>query len=276
MPYRRQGQPERLSTTVKDIGGNLADPGDISLILRDPLRVKTTIDYNPGPIVRDGLGLFHYDLAGLTLLGGYAYVWKTTGANAGTTSRRDFTLVDDFTPLLLTFDEAKSQINVTGVPDADLERFVDSACTEVENGVGQPVVPQVVTRLASVLPDGRLLLPHHYIVPGSITAATQNGVAISTASWELSDTMVGSGTGGVITGAVAPWGTIKVTYTPGFDPMEEPLREAAGLYVQAAMETQRGPASVPLAEDIPGSAASYTLILRARDKVAPYRVQGVA
>lgn len=276
MPYRRQGQPERLSTTVKDIAGNLADPGDISLILRDPARVKTTIDYSPGPIVRDSIGQFHYDLSGLTLLGDYASIWKTTGANAGVPEvRRDFTLVDDFTPLLFTMSEAKSQINVTGIPDADLERFVDSACTEVELGVGQPVVPRVVTRQAAVLGDGRLMLPHRYIVTGSITAATQNGTAVNVAAWEASDTDVGAGTGGVISGAVAPWGIIKVTYTVGFDPIPSPLKDAAGFRVQYKMETQRGPAGLPLAE-IEGGGSSFTLVLDAQRIEAKYSLPAVA
>ena len=178
--------------------------------------------------------------------------------------------MDEFTPVLLTTAEAKSQINVTGTPDADLERYIDSATVEVERNVGQPVVPRVVTRQAAVLPDGRLLLPDAYVVAESITAATQNGVTVNVAAWELSET------GGIVSGVTAPWGTILVTYQPGFDPIPEPLRDAAALRVQHKMETQRGAAELPLSEAVEGGGASFALILRARDLEALYKVPAVA
>jgi hypothetical protein len=277
LPYRRAGQPERLSTTVRDIAGVLADPGDIMLRLRDPARLVTTVDYNPGPIVRDGVGQFHYDLSGLSTLGSYSYVWKTTGANQGQTPNpKSFTLVDEFTPILLTMDEAKSQLQITGTPDSDLERYIDSASDEVEMSVGQPVIPRIVTREAAVMSDGRLLLPHMYIVPGSITAATQNGTVVNVAAWQASDTAAGPGTGGTISGVTAPWGTVLVTYQPGFDPIPEPLREAAALRAQHKMETQRGAAELPLSDVIEGGGSTFALLLRARDLEARYRIPAVA
>ena len=60
-------------------------------------------------------------------------------------------------------------------------------------------MPRVVTRQAAVLGDGRLLLPHRWVVPGSITAATQNGVTVNTAAWQLAED------GGIISGQRGPY-----------------------------------------------------------------------
>jgi hypothetical protein len=268
MPYRRLGSTDRLSVAVKDAAGAPADPGDISLKIRDPLGVATTQDYNPGPVARDGVGLFHYDVGGLTTLGTYAYYWKTTGAAQGVSPNlRYFTLVDEWTPLLLTIEEARSQLNVT-VGDADLERYVDSAGEAVESRVG-PVVPRTVPDVPAesappAVPGGRgrLILPHQHVV--SVTSATQDGVAVPTTGWTVD--------GGIVTLPAGQYlsGVVRVVLVAGFDPIPVSLAEAAALRVQHSYETQRGPAELPLSEAAEGGGSAFLLILRAKEKEAPY------
>lgn len=267
MPYRRLGSTDRLSVAVKDVVGVPADPGDISLKIRDPLGAATTQDYNPGPVVRDGVGLFHYDVAGLTALGTYAYYWKTTGAAQGVSPNlRYFQLVDEWTPLLLTIEEARSQLNVT-VGDADLERYVDSATEAVESRVG-PVVPRTVpvpakvSSSAGLAGGGVLVLPHQHVV--SITSATQNGVAVSVAGWTVEHGIVTLPAGQYLSGVVS------VMLVAGFDPIPVSLQEAAALRVQHSYETQRGPAELPLAEAAEGGGSAFLLLLRAKEKEDPY------
>lgn len=265
MPYRRLGFSDRLSTTVKDVSGVLADPGALTLKVRDPAGAVVPHNWPSGDLVRDGLGLFHYDLAGLTTLGRYTYKWSSTGANTGVSQNlRFFDLVDEWTPLLLTIEDARSQLNVS-VGDADLERYVDSAVEQVENRVG-PVVPRTVTSTAKLArgPGGErlLILPHQHIV--SVTSATQDGAAVSVAGWTVEHGIVTLPTGTYLTG------TVKVTYVAGFDPIPESLREAAALRAQHSYETQRGPAELPLAEAAEGGGSTFLLLLRAKDKEEPY------
>lgn len=271
MPYRRLGSSDRLSTSVKDVNGNLADPGDIFLDILDPTNVETTYDYNPGPIVRDGTGLFHYDVANLTALGNYAWLYRTTGNVQGIADPRYFTLVGKWTPILLTLAEAKSQVNAS-MPDADLELYVDSATETVEALYG-PVIPRTVTKTAAILSDGRLMLPTR-IVPGTITAATQNGVSVSITGWISEDTKVNIGF--ITTGTTRLYGTVTVTYTAGFNPIPTPLKESSALRVQHSYETQRGPAELPLAEEVTGGPSTFTLLLRARELERPYALSAVA
>lgn len=271
MPYRRLGSSDRLSTTVRDSAGALVDPGDIVLKLRDPAKVVSTLDYNPGPIVRDGLGQFHYDVANLTTLGPYGWFWKTTGTGQGVAeSIRYFTLVDEWTPVLLSLSEAKSFTN-TSAPDPDIELYVDSVTEWLEKQLG-PIVPvKVATKAAVVAECGDLYMPT-MVVPGSVTAATANGSALDVTGWAVDDQdlrLIRTGTATWRT--TAYWQRVMVTYTPGCDPIPTPLKESAGLLIQSSYDNQRGPAGLPLADaQDAGFGSSYPLALQARDKWKPY------
>lgn len=272
MPYRRIGFSDRLSTAVKDVAGNLADPGTLVLKIKDPANVVTTHNWT-GDITRDAQGQFHYDLASLTTLGRYSYKWNSTGANTGVSPNLTyFTLVDEWTPLLLTLEGARSQVN-QNVTDADLELYVDSAVEEMEKELG-PIIPAVKTREATVFSGGKLLLPHSWLVSGSITAATQNGVAVSTTGWTF-NAEDGSGIVTIPSPAFI-YGTVTVTYTAGFDPIPSPLREAAAELAQSSYETQRGPGEGPFAEQVEGGGSAFLLRRRAEDKMRYYRRVAVA
>jgi hypothetical protein len=276
MPYRRLGFSDRLSTTVRDVAGALADPGAFILKIKDPTGTVTPHNW-AGDITRDGLGLFHFDLAGLTTLGPYQYKWNATGANTGVSPNpRYFTLVDEWTPILLTLEEAKSQLNAAA-PDADLELYIDSATEAMERRIG-PIVPQVVTKRVLISPDdGHLLAPTH-IVSDSVTAATQNGSAVSVTGWTTGEW------GRITPGTQRLYGDVIVTYKAGFDPIPTPLKEAAALRGQHSYATQRG-GRAGVARIIGGASedigagpdgSDFLLMIRAREKEDPYVFPAVA
>jgi hypothetical protein len=61
-----------------DINGNAADPSTVSLFVIAPDGTSVTYQYNPGPIVRDGVGMYHYDLT-LNQKDKWLYEWIGTG-----------------------------------------------------------------------------------------------------------------------------------------------------------------------------------------------------
>jgi hypothetical protein len=265
------GQPVRLSTTVKDTAGVLTDPGDISVQVKDPpTGATTTYDYNPGPIVRDGVGAFHLDLSGLTA-GLYPGAWVTTGTAAGIKSFL-INVVDPFLPSHLDFTDVRARLNISGLSDAEIEDMMASAVQEQEQRVG-PVAPRVVTGLVVYPSSGVLLLPAPVVSLTSLTPA--GGTALSLGSLDLS---------GLSSGIVRPgtlsafWATsYTVSFVAGRNPVPQDLVEAALLRVQHSYETQRGGADTAFTDQIEGGVgAAFALMLRAKDKEAPYVLPAVA
>lgn len=70
------GDIARLTLTVADDSGNLSDPSTVALTIQSP---TGTMQASP---VRDGVGLYHYDLP-LDVPGSYLYRWETSGGVAG-------------------------------------------------------------------------------------------------------------------------------------------------------------------------------------------------
>lgn len=75
------GDMARLGLDVSDVSGALADPSSISLRVRSPVGVVTTLT---GELVKDAVGKYHFDLA-LDENGYYQYQWVCTGQNRGVT-----------------------------------------------------------------------------------------------------------------------------------------------------------------------------------------------
>lgn len=69
------GDKARLSIVFTDSTGAAFDPPDVSLKYALPNAAATTQDYNPGNIVRDGVGLYHYDLDTTGMSGVLTYEW---------------------------------------------------------------------------------------------------------------------------------------------------------------------------------------------------------
>lgn len=75
-----RGDVLRLTVRFTDADGNPADPSTITLYHKTPGGVLTTRVYGiDGAVARDGVGVYHYDLA-LSICGGWPVRWEGTGA----------------------------------------------------------------------------------------------------------------------------------------------------------------------------------------------------
>lgn len=68
----------RLSAAFTDIDGDAADPGTVTVAVRPPGGTVTTYTYGTDDaVVRDGVGLYHYDV---TFTASYTWQFRVRGA----------------------------------------------------------------------------------------------------------------------------------------------------------------------------------------------------
>jgi hypothetical protein len=61
----------------RDSTGTLIDPGVVTLKFKDPTGAVTSYTYGGGQIIRDGTGLYHYDVDTSGKAGIWTYEWLT-------------------------------------------------------------------------------------------------------------------------------------------------------------------------------------------------------
>lgn len=71
-----------ISGLFANSAGVLTDPTDLVLVIKPHLGTAITVSYNPGDIVRDSAGAFHYDWIASTVTRAIIYFvqWQPTGA----------------------------------------------------------------------------------------------------------------------------------------------------------------------------------------------------
>ena len=87
-----EGTTVRVSWEYKNAltNGGLYDPDNPKLTIKNPLGEKTEEAY-PGNIVRDGVGLYHYDFVA-TIPGEYHFRAWATGAGAASSKKFSITV----------------------------------------------------------------------------------------------------------------------------------------------------------------------------------------
>lgn len=269
------GNVIRLSTTVRDAAGALVDPADLTATLKTPAGATVAVhDYNPGPIVRESLGVFHDDVltgAGgtITATGTYFYEWASTGTTGLASGWLDVVAA---TPDLVTLADARAALGKSrSVDDTELQLFVDAVNRWLDEELG-PIVPRQVTELVNAS-GGQFELTGPVI---SVLSATRSGVSVSVSGWTV-------GRGWIVSGAsgVPLYGTYAVTYLAGYSPIPADLVIAARELVQHWWATQRA-ASPPLAAggfDESGAIdprLGFAVPNRVEEKLAHYRPVGIA
>jgi hypothetical protein len=145
-----QGQPVRVSTTVKDVTGTLADAGTLTLLVKlaqaDGTWLTTGTYATPA---HDGTGLYHQDIpvTDLATTGHYQYTWTATGTGAGV-SYGDFDVFDPFETAVLPLQDAKDQLNIPQTVttyDAELAVYIATIETSLEGVTGGPIVNRTIT-----------------------------------------------------------------------------------------------------------------------------------
>jgi hypothetical protein len=127
MANYERGSTARLSLVVQDSTSLLVDPLTLTLTVRSPAGA-TTVYTSPGaPIVRDGIGTYHADIA-LPLAGTWVYQWQTSspGQMQGDSITVDPAPVDVAPAVPLTIAALKAYLNITQTTnDAFLQVILD-------------------------------------------------------------------------------------------------------------------------------------------------------
>jgi hypothetical protein len=158
-----QGQPVRISTTVRDTTGTLVNAGAITLLVKlaqaDGTLLTTGTYATPA---NDGTGLYHQDIpvTDLTATGHYQYAWTSTGTGAGV-SFGEFDVFDPFEVSVLPLQDAKDALNIpqaTTTSDAEIASYIATIESNLERATGGPLVNRTVTERSEMM-SGQTVIP---------------------------------------------------------------------------------------------------------------------
>jgi hypothetical protein len=242
----------RISTTVRDLNGALADPSAITLTLQKPDGTQQAYS-SPA---HDSTGQYHQDLPAtdLTQAGHYAYAWTTTGSAPGV-APGTFDVFDPFEVTVLSLADGKQMLNIpdaTTAYDAEISAWIASIQSSLERYTGGPVVNRACTeRVEATAGYTALCLRQRPVV--SVTSITpDSGSAIG-----ITDLKIDPGSGvirralGYPFYAISPWFT--VLYTAGWGTaVPAAFNSFARIVLDHMWATQRGPASLPMGSEEAG------------------------
>lgn len=80
------GNKVRVSVAFTDANGAAIDPTTVSLEYSVLPAVATVVGYNPGTVIRDSAGNYHFDIDTTALLGVVTYEWISTGVGQAAAS----------------------------------------------------------------------------------------------------------------------------------------------------------------------------------------------
>lgn len=270
------GQPVRLSTTVRDLNGNLVDAGTLTLTVAKP-DASQQVYSTPS---HDSTGAYHQDVpaADLATLGHYQYKWVSVGTGAGV-SWGELDVFDPLEPSIITLQDAKSAVNInpaTTAYDAELQVYVDTVTASLETITGGPAFNRSVSEYVTVSGDLRdIVLRQRPVV--SVTSITDVATGLV---MPIADIDVDLNAGIVRRKLnLAFWsrGTrYQVVYVAGWGTsIPAAFNAAARVILSHLWETERGPGQAPVpsmeATFLPGM--SYAIPNRALELLRPYAVE---
>jgi hypothetical protein len=272
-----QGQPIRLSTTVRDVTGALIDAGTLALTVQKPDASQQTYT-TP---THDGTGLYHQDIptADIPTVGHYAYKWVATGTGAGV-SYSNFDVFDPLEVAVLSLQDAKDHLNIaqaTTAYDAEIASKVATIQANLEKLTGGPILTRAVTERVPA-PYGAITLMVRQRPLVAVTSITDvaSGTAISTSDLELDQNA------GVIRrklglAFLGLGGAYTVAYTAGWGTAVPPsFNEAARIILEHLWQTQHGPSLRPSLggeETVTLPGFGFAIPNRAAELLAPYVVE---
>jgi hypothetical protein len=74
---------------INVLTGQPADPSSVVLYVLDPHATRTLYVYGTDPVVRDGIGAYHFDVI-VTVSGTWTYKWQGTGTVVATSPDTQF------------------------------------------------------------------------------------------------------------------------------------------------------------------------------------------
>jgi hypothetical protein len=249
------GQPVRLSFTVRDVNGTLVSPGTATLVVKIAAADGTsTTTGTYSSLANDGTGLLHQDVpvTDLAANGHYQYALTTTGTGAGVTFG-EFDVFDPFETAVLPLQDAKDQLNIpqsSTASDAELQSFIATIESSLKRYTGGPIVNRTVTERAEMMSNQTVILVRQrpLVSVTSITSASGGAIDISAGL----DLDVNAGTirrklGLPFYGPFFSWlPQVTVIYVAGWGTsVPAAFNSASRIIIQHLWDSQHGPAGRP-------------------------------
>jgi hypothetical protein len=252
-----QGQPVRVSTTVKDVNGNLVNAGALTLLVKTAVADGTTLVTGTyASPVNDSTGTYHQDIpvTDLAAIGHYQYTWTSTGTGAGV-SFGEFDVFDPFETSILPLQDAKDALNIpqtTTTNDAEIAAYVATIRSCFERYTGGPVVNKTITSERTEMMSGQTVIPvrqRPLVSVTSITSASGGVIDISGGlDLDANAGLIRRVLGLPFYGPFFQWlPQVTVTYVAGWGvSVPAAFGVAARIILQHLWATQRGPALLPM------------------------------
>jgi len=242
-------QPVRVSTTVRDLNGALADPSSITLTLAKP---DGTQQVYSSP-AHDSTGLYHQDLpaADLATAGHYQYVWTTTGSAPGV-APGTFDVYDPFEVTVLSLEDAKITLNIpasTTTYDSEIASWVASIQSSLERFTGGPIVNRAITERVEIIHGYTAICLRQRPVVSVTSITPDSGSALSLADIKV-DTNAGvirraNGLPFYVFGYGPPWA--NAVYVAGWgSQVPAAFNDFARIVIDHLWSTQRGSVTMPM------------------------------
>jgi hypothetical protein len=247
-----QGQPVRVSTTVRDVTGTLVTAGALTLVVKlaqaDGTWLTTGTYASP---TNDGTGLYHQDIpvTDLAVTGHYQYTWTSTGAGAGV-APGEFDVFDPFETAVLPLQDAKDQLNIpqsNTASDAEIASFIAAIESALKRYTGGPLVNKVITaERAEMMSNQTVILVRQrpLVSVTSITGAAGAAIDISAGlDLDANAGLIRRQLGLPFFGPFFQWlPQCNVTYVAGWGTSVPPaFNSAARIILQHLWQTQRAP-----------------------------------
>ena len=274
-----QGQPIRVSTTIRDTTGTLVNATTLTLLVKlaavDGTWTTTGTYASP---TNDGTGLYHQDIpvTDLAASGHYQYTWTSTGTGAGV-SFGEFDVFDPFETSVLPLQDAKDMLNIpqaTTTSDAELQSFIATIESSLRAMTGGPIVNRTITNERTEMQASQTVIPvrqRPLVSVTSITSASGGAIDISAGlDLDANAGLIRRKLGLPFYGPFFQWlPQVTVTYVAGWGTaVPAAFNVAARLILRNLWDTQRGVTPAPMqggdeTVDLPGW--GYAIPVRAAE-----------
>ena len=251
-----QGQPVRVSTTVRDTTGTLVNATTLTLLVKlaavDGTWTTTGTYASP---VNDSTGTYHQDIpvTDLATAGHYQYTWTATGTGAGV-SFGEFDVFDPFETAVLPLQDAKDMLNIpqaTTTSDAELQSWIATIESSLRGMTGGPIVNRTITAERSEMMSNQTVIPvrqRPLVSVTSITSASGGAIDISGGlDLDQNAGLIRRKLGLPFYGPFFQWlPQVTVTYVAGWGTaVPASFNSAARIIIRHMWDTQHGPSARP-------------------------------
>lgn len=245
-------QPVRVSTTVKDVNGNLVNAGALTLLVKTAQADGTQLTTGTyGSPANDSTGAYHQDIpvTDLAAIGHYQFAWTATGTGAGV-SFGDFDVFDPFEVAVLPLQDAKDALNIpqaTTTNDTQIQRLIATIESCLESYTGGPLVNRTITERSEMM-SGQTVIPvrqRPLVSVTSITGASGGAINISAGlDLDANAGLIRRQLGLPFYGPFFSWlPQVTVVYVAGWGTSAPAaFGSAAAIILQHLWQPQRGPA----------------------------------